>query len=79
VERRTAAARSGLALFGRALSGLNPEGVLARGYALVESGGKRITGVRGVVPGQDVTITLAGGRLDASVTGVREGEVNHGT
>ncbi len=46
---------------------------------LVESGGKRITGVRGVVPGQDVTITLAGGRLDASVTGVREGEVNHGT
>ena len=79
LERKTVVARGRLALLARALSGLNPEGVLSRGYALVESGGKFITNVRGVAPGQDVTITLAGGALDASVTAVREGEMHHGT
>ncbi len=79
LERRTISARGRLQLLERALTGLNPEGVLSRGYALVESDGKIITDVRGVKPGQDVTITLSGGALDAKVLGVRQGEIRHGT
>jgi len=79
LERRTISARGRLQLLERALTGLNPEGVLSRGYALVESDGKIITDVRGIAPGQDVTITLSGGALDAKVLSVRQGEIRHGS
>ena len=79
MERRTVAARRKLELLDRALTGLNPDGVLSRGYALLESDGKIITDVRSVKPGQDITITLSGGALDAKVTGVRQREIRHGS
>jgi len=74
LERRTVSARGRLQVLTRALHGLNPDGVLSRGYALVRSEGKILTGVQGVVPGQDVTITLCGGALDAVVSRVRQRE-----
>ncbi len=40
LARKTDAARARLALLDRALTGLNPGGVLSRGYALVEAGGR---------------------------------------
>jgi exodeoxyribonuclease VII large subunit len=79
LERRSGAARNKLQLLSRALDGLNPDGVLSRGYALVESGGKILTSVQGVAPGQQVTITLTGGALDAVVSHVRQGETSYGT
>jgi len=79
LERRTGAAGNRLQVLSRALSGLNPEGVLSRGYALVESSGKILTSVQGVEPGQEVAITLSGGALDAVVSRVRRGEMCHGT
>jgi exodeoxyribonuclease VII large subunit len=79
LERRTGAAGNRLQVLSRALSGLNPEGVLSRGYALVESNGKILTSVQGVEPGREVAITLSGGALDAVVSRVRRGETNHGT
>ena len=78
LERKTVAARGRLQVLERALSGLNPNGVLSRGYALLESGGKLVTSVRGVVPGQGIVITLADGALDAGVVTVREGGMRHG-
>jgi exodeoxyribonuclease VII large subunit len=79
LERRTVASRGRLQLLTRALNGLNPDGVLSRGYAWVESDGKIITDVQGVKPGQDVTITLSGGVLDARVSRVRQGEMRSGS
>ena len=75
LERRTVSARGRLQLLMRALNGLNPDGVLSRGYALVKSDGKIITDAQGVKPGQDVTITLWKGALDAVVSRVRQREV----
>jgi exodeoxyribonuclease VII large subunit len=75
LERRTVSARGRLQLYMRALYGLNPDGVLSRGYALVKSDGKIISDVEGVQPGQDVTITLWKGALDAVVSRVRRREV----
>ena len=74
LERRTVSARGRLQLLMRALNGLNPDGVLSRGYALVKSDGKIITDAQGVKPGQDVTITLWKGALDAVVSRVRQRE-----
>ena len=79
LERKSVASRGRLQVLERALSGLNPNGVLSRGYAFLESGGKLVTSVRGVVPGQGIMITLADGALDAGVTAVREGGMRHGT
>lgn len=75
LERRTVSARGRLQLLMRALHGLNPDGVLSRGYALVKSDGKIITDAQDIVPGQDVTITLWKGALDAVVSRVRRREV----
>ena len=74
LERRTVSARGRLQLLMRALNGLNPDGVLSRGYALVKSDGKIITDAQGIKPGQDVTITLWKGALDAVVSRVRQRE-----
>ena len=78
LERKTVSARGRLQVLDRALSGLNPSGVLSRGYAFLESGGRLVTSVRGVVPGQGITITLADGALDAGVVAIREGGMRHG-
>lgn len=78
LERKTVVARGRLGMLERALTGLNPNGVLSRGYAFLESGGRLVTSVRGVVPGQGIVITLADGALDASVTSVRERGMRHG-
>ena len=75
LERRTVSARGRLQLLMRALNGLNPDGVLSRGYALIKSDGKIINDAQGVKPGQDVTITLWKGALDAVVSRVRQREV----
>ena len=79
LERRTVAGRNRLHTLSRVLGGLNPEGVLARGYALVESEGRIVTEVGDMAPGQDITITLSSGALDAKVVAARRGERYHET
>ena len=79
LERRTVAGRNRLHTLSRVLEGLNPEGVLARGYALVESEGRIVTEVGAMAPGQDITITLSSGALDAKVVAARRGERYHET
>ncbi len=79
LERRTVAGRNRLHTLSRVLAGLNPEGVLARGYALVESEGRIVTEAGDLAPGQDITITLSSGSLDAKVVAARRGERHHET
>ena len=49
------------------------------GYALVESEGRIVTEVGDMAPGQDITITLSSGALDAKVVAARRGERYHET
>jgi len=77
LERRTVAGRNRLHTLSRVLEGLNPKGVLARGYALVESEGRLVTEAGDVAPGQDINITLSRGSLDAKVVAARRGEKHH--
>jgi len=77
--RRAAFARSRLELLARALSGLNPGGVLSRGYALVEANGRIETDARHLSPGQDITILMRDGAAEARVRRIRAGESRHGT
>ncbi len=53
------------------MASLNPAGVLARGYAVVQKQDSRelVTSVEQVSPGDDIDITVAGGGFPARVTG----------
>jgi exodeoxyribonuclease VII large subunit len=78
VEKKVVAQRAQLALFERALSGLNPGGVLLRGYALVRAGGHVLADAQAAQTGQDITILLRDGEIDAKITAVRARERNDG-
>jgi exodeoxyribonuclease VII large subunit len=52
------------------LNALSPLGVLARGYALVQSGGRILPSATQVLPGQSVQVRLKDGELECKVTEV---------
>jgi exodeoxyribonuclease VII large subunit len=53
----------------QSLAHLNPEGVLARGYAIVsDAGGGIVTDAAQVSPGDEVSIALARGKARAAIT-----------
>ncbi|MFM2347489.1 MAG: exodeoxyribonuclease large subunit [Pseudomonadota bacterium] len=69
---RLAAERARLALFGARLAALDPQRVLARGYALLEDvDGRPLSSVDTVRPGAHVEARLADGRLALQVSAVR--------
>ena len=58
---------------GRNLAHLDPERVLERGYAIVaRQGGPVVTDAARLAPGDALSITLAHGAADASVTATRK-------
>jgi exodeoxyribonuclease VII large subunit len=67
LERR----RTGLDHLGARLQGLSPLATLARGYAIVRSGGEALRDAAGVSPGDRVEVELASGSLGATVEDVR--------
>lgn len=56
----------------RALTQLNPEVVLNRGYAIIRSGAQAIRSVKDVTIASEIAIELTDGSLKAEVTDVRE-------
>ena len=56
---------------------LNPESVLDRGYALAVQNGKIVTSAAKLKPGEDFSVRLSDGRIDANVQKV-ETEKRHG-
>jgi exodeoxyribonuclease VII large subunit len=67
LERR----RTGLDHLGARLQGLSPLATLARGYAIVRSGGEALRDASGVSPGERLEVELASGSLGATVEDVR--------
>jgi exodeoxyribonuclease VII large subunit len=63
LERR----RTALDHLGARLQGLSPLATLARGYAIVRSGGEALRDAAGVSPGDRVDVELASGSLGATV------------
>lgn len=59
------------------LRAMNPDAVLKRGYAVLSRQGAIVSGVSGVRPGDAVTLRMADGRLNASVTSIEPGETSH--
>lgn len=56
-----------------ALRAMNPEAVLNRGYAVLRRGNQVVTGVAGVSVGDEVSIQLSDGSLDARVLAIQSG------
>ncbi|MFM2342851.1 MAG: exodeoxyribonuclease large subunit [Pseudomonadota bacterium] len=72
VRRRQADAAHRLALLAARLEALDPQRVLARGYALLgDADGRPVTGITGLAPGQMLQARLADGRLEVLVQAVR--------
>ena len=67
LERR----RAGLDHLGARLQGMSPLATLARGYAIVRSGGEALREAAGVAPGDRLDVELASGALGATVEDVR--------
>ena len=67
LERR----RNALDHLGARLQGLSPLATLARGYAIVRSGGEALRDAAGVSPGDHLDVELASGSLGATVEDVR--------
>jgi exodeoxyribonuclease VII large subunit len=67
LERR----RSTLDHLGARLQGLSPNATLARGYAIVRSGGEALRETAGISPGDHLEVELASGSLGATVEDVR--------
>ena len=59
--------RTRLRLMERTLSAVNPQNVLARGYACVRADGRVVSDARLLEPGAHIRIDLRGGRADATV------------
>ncbi len=69
IQYRLDAAQNHCAALGQALTSLDPEAVLRRGYALVrDRQGDLLTHTAGVEPGDPLHIQVAAGTLDAVVT-----------
>ena len=66
LERR----RNSLDHLGARLQGLSPLATLARGYAIVRSGGEALRDAAGVSPGDRLEVELASGSLGATVEDV---------
>ncbi|MGN1066230.1 MAG: exodeoxyribonuclease VII large subunit, partial [Candidatus Fimimonas sp.] len=49
------------------LSSANPTNVLKRGFAIVEKDGKKVLSAKQVACGDNLTITVADGKIDAVV------------
>jgi exodeoxyribonuclease VII large subunit len=67
LERR----RSTLDHLGARLQGLSPNATLARGYAIVRSGGEALRETAGISPGDRLEVELASGSLGATVEEVQ--------
>lgn len=68
LEKQTAE----LSLLSGKLEAMSPLSVLARGYAIVTRGGERLSGVDGVTVGEDISIKLSDGSIDAVVKSVEK-------
>lgn len=66
--RRIDAARRKLELHDLSLHSLNPGAVIERGYAVVRSGGRAVTGAADLAQGQNIDIKMRGGDIGAVVT-----------
>ncbi|MEL7463098.1 MAG: exodeoxyribonuclease VII large subunit [Pseudomonadota bacterium] len=64
-ERRVSDARERLSRIGRLLAGLNPDGVLERGYAIVRRGEEVATRASQISDGDALSIQFADGRVEA--------------
>ncbi len=62
------------------LHSLNPSQVLKRGYAMVTGqNGRMLTSIRGVTPGQTITVRIQDGKMQASVTRTEpDSKINRG-
>ena len=68
MESRLHQARERLALAAASLDALSPLGVLERGYAIAQdASGKPLRDAASVVPGDEVSVRLAKGRLHTRV------------
>ena len=71
-EKHMEARRHRLERLAASLNAMDPEAVLARGYAVVTDGrGGILPGARGAKAGDDITVRMADGRLTAKVTSTR--------
>lgn len=66
-----AAAQQDLKLKQQLLTALNPQRLLQQGYALVYSGNKLVRSSRGLKVGQDISLRLADGTIDAKITAAK--------
>ena len=54
------------------LSALNPNGILRRGYAILnDAEGKTVDSIKNISIGQELTVSLFGGTLKVAVTGIQ--------
>lgn len=60
-------AENDLDTLSRMLRTLDPANTLRRGFAIVEAGGKAITGIEGLQPGMRITTRLSNGTLDSTI------------
>jgi len=73
-ERRSVAARGRLDVLEARLGALDPQRVLARGYAwLSDSHGRTLVSIEGLQTGQPVRAQLADGELEGFITALRPG------
>lgn len=73
-ERRIERQRARLNALSDALSHLNPQAVLDRGFSLVcDSQGRIVRDAAALIPGASLRVRFARGEIDACVTGVRAG------
>lgn len=77
MERRLEKARHRLEAASGMLRTLNPEGVLERGYAIVQNKGKMATSAAQIAPGDVLTLRMADGSVCARATNV-ERKGRHG-
>jgi exodeoxyribonuclease VII large subunit len=68
MRRRLLLARHQLSLHSRSLDTLSPLKTLARGFATVSKGNKLVTSVAQIAPGDEVSIRLADGEADATIS-----------
>lgn len=71
VQRQLERQAAALQPLARALEGLGPQAVLARGYAFLQHQGEVLTRVNQATPGTRITARLLDGELDATVDAVR--------
>ena len=74
MREHVGAARARLALAAGRLDSLSPLAVLGRGYAIAcrSDDGRIVRTARDVAAGEGLVVRVARGRIDATVTGVRD-------